>query len=223
MSLIKCPECGNSISDKAAKCPHCGVPVEYFLSKQLSMYIKKVEQQRSKRVKTITGEYLRSAQEVQIASFLYLNGLDYEYERVYPFESPSSNKKYTPDSYITQGEHTAWLEHYALTESGYSNVFSPEQRAKYMKSIRDRRSVHQAHKTTLIETWSLYNDCRSLMDYLKESLKAEGFGRNEGSISEDKQTPDQTIKKPQTAKFEPKQPKIRRPGTGCIFQISEKK
>ena len=61
------------------------------------------------------------------------------------------------------------------------------------------------------------------MDYLKESLKAEGFGRNEGSISEDKQTPDQTIKKPQTAKFEPKQPKIRRPGTGCIFQISEKK
>mgnify|MGYP001252456373 FL=1 len=25
------------------------------------------------------------------------------------------------------------------------------------------------------------------------------------------------------AKFEPKQPKIRRPGTGCIFRISEKK
>ena len=30
MALIKCPECGNSISDKAAKCPHCGVPAEYF-------------------------------------------------------------------------------------------------------------------------------------------------------------------------------------------------
>ena len=33
MALIKCPECGNSISDKAEKCPHCGMPSEYF-SKQ---------------------------------------------------------------------------------------------------------------------------------------------------------------------------------------------
>ena len=30
MALIKCPECQNSISDKAAKCPHCGLPAEYF-------------------------------------------------------------------------------------------------------------------------------------------------------------------------------------------------
>lgn len=26
MALTKCPECGNDISDKAAACPHCGVP-----------------------------------------------------------------------------------------------------------------------------------------------------------------------------------------------------
>ena len=111
------------------------------LKSGLGEYIKKVEQQRSKRVKTITGEYLRSVQEVQIANFLYLNGLDYEYERVYPYESPSKNKKYTPDFYITQGEHTAWLEHYALTESGYSNVFTPQQLAVYKKAIRDKRTL----------------------------------------------------------------------------------
>ncbi|MCD7735240.1 MAG: PH domain-containing protein [Clostridiales bacterium] len=27
MALIKCPECGAQISDKAASCPHCGAPV----------------------------------------------------------------------------------------------------------------------------------------------------------------------------------------------------
>ena len=27
MALIKCPECGKEISDKAAACPHCGCPV----------------------------------------------------------------------------------------------------------------------------------------------------------------------------------------------------
>ena len=30
MALIKCPECGNTISDKAEKCPQCGLPAEYF-------------------------------------------------------------------------------------------------------------------------------------------------------------------------------------------------
>lgn len=145
------------------------------LKSGLGEYIRKVEQQRSKRVKTITGEFLRSVQEVQIANFLYLNGLDYEYEKVYPFESPSKNKKYTPDFYITQGEHSAWLEHYALTESGYSNVFTPQQRAKYQKAIRDKRALHGANRTTLIETWSLYNDRRPLMEHLKEALEKEGF------------------------------------------------
>ena len=50
-----------------------------------------------------------------------------------------------------------------------------------------------------------------------------GFGRNEGTLGRDGQTPDRAPETPARAKFEPKQPKIRRPGTGCIFRISEKK
>ena len=50
-----------------------------------------------------------------------------------------------------------------------------------------------------------------------------GFGRNEGALGKNGQTPDQAPETPVRAKFEPKQPKIRRPGTGCIFRISEKK
>lgn len=145
------------------------------LKSGLGEYIKKVENQRSKRSKTITGEYLRSVQEVQIANFLYLNGLDYEYEKVYEHDSPSNRKKYTPDFYITQGEHTAWLEHYALSESGYNSLFTPKQMAQYKKSIRDKRSLHAAYHTTLLETWSLYSDHRPLLTHLKETLEKEGF------------------------------------------------
>ena len=118
----------------------------------LGEYIKKVEQQRTKKTRTITGEYLRSMQEVQIANFLYLNGLDYEYERVYPFGSPSRNKKYTPDFYISQGEHSVWLEHYALSESGYNSLFTPQQRQRYLRAISDKRRLHKTNKTTLLET-----------------------------------------------------------------------
>lgn len=145
------------------------------LKSSLGEYVKKVEQQRSKRVKTITGEYLRSVQEVQIANFLYLNGLDYEYEHIYPFDSPSRVKKYTPDFYISQGEHTAWLEHYALTESGYNRIFTPQQIRKYKKEIQDKRALHKAFHTNLLETWSFYNDRRPLLEHLKEVLENEGF------------------------------------------------
>ena len=145
------------------------------LKSGLGDYIKKVEEQRSKKVKTITGEYLRSVQEVQIANFLYLNGLDYEYEKVYEYDSPSRNKKYTPDFYIRQGEHSAWLEHYALTQSGYNRLFTPQQLAKYKKSIGDKRELHKSFNTTLIETWSWYTDRRPLLEHLKEVLQREGF------------------------------------------------
>ena len=38
MALIKCPECGKEISDKAAACPNCGVPI---LMEQKSSYTEK--------------------------------------------------------------------------------------------------------------------------------------------------------------------------------------
>lgn len=32
MALVKCTECGNMVSDKADRCPHCGCPVSVILS-----------------------------------------------------------------------------------------------------------------------------------------------------------------------------------------------
>ena len=78
---------------------------------------------------------------------------------------------------------------------------------------------HISAETTL----NIYTHITDNMQRSAANKIEQGFGRNEGSISEDGKSPDQTSKTQQTAKFEPKQPKIRRPGTGCIFQISEKK
>ena len=63
---------------------------------------------------------------------------------------------------------------------------------------------------------------RSIYTHITDKIE-RGFGRNEGALGGDGQTPDRTPETPVRAKFEPKQPKIRRPGTGCIFRISEKK
>ena len=34
MPLIKCPDCGWNVSDKAISCPHCGYPIREMLERQ---------------------------------------------------------------------------------------------------------------------------------------------------------------------------------------------
>ena len=76
---------------------------------------------------------------------------------------------------------------------------------------------HISSETTLnIYTHITDNMQRSAANKIEQS-----FGRNEGCLSEDKQTPNQTEKTPVKPKFEPKQPKIRRPGMGCVYRISD--
>lgn len=48
-----------------------------------------------------------------------------------------------------------------------------------------------------------------------------GIGKNDGVSTEDKQTPDQDANEPCRRKFEAVQGKIRKAGTGCLYQVSE--
>lgn len=43
MALIKCPECGQQISDKADKCPHCGLPSAYFSVKKQDPHLAEID------------------------------------------------------------------------------------------------------------------------------------------------------------------------------------
>ena len=49
----------------------------------------------------------------------------------------------------------------------------------------------------------------------------QGIGKNDGSKAKDKQTLDQDTKEPCRPKFEAVQGKMRRAGTGCLYQINE--
>jgi len=145
------------------------------LKSNLGEYIKTIEFARSKKRRTITGEYLRSMQEVEIANFLYLNGIDYEYEKPYPATLGKSNKQYTPDFFIKQGENEAYIEHFGITENKTSNMYNSKELARYIQNISQKEVLHFAKHTKLIETWSSYNDGRSLREHLKEELVKNGF------------------------------------------------
>lgn len=138
-------------------------------------YSEKIINKRTGKCQTIAHETLRSAQEVQIANFLYLNGLDYVYEKPYPFNMAGSYKVYTPDFTITQGDKIAYLEHFGITQDGKNSRYNAEQLSRYKREVNDKVRLHKKHDTELMYTFSGYNDGRNLLEHLKEELIAHGF------------------------------------------------
>ncbi len=145
------------------------------LRSDLNEFQRQVVDCRTKKAVTIQSEVMRSNQEVQIANFLYLNNIDYEYEPMYEYEILLSRKPYTPDFLIRQGDRVAYIEHFGITESGQNDRYSEDELKAYKQAINDKILLHRQHKTTLIYTFSSYNDRRSLLDHLKEQLEDAGF------------------------------------------------
>ena len=52
----------------------------------LGDFQQEIIDRRTKKKETILNETLRSNQEVEIANFLYINGIDYVYEPIYEYE-----------------------------------------------------------------------------------------------------------------------------------------
>ncbi|GGG88245.1 hypothetical protein GCM10007415_22810 [Parapedobacter pyrenivorans] len=60
---------------------------------------------------TIQGERVKSVEELMIANFLYLNGIEYEYEKPYPHGAIM----YRPDFYLK--DYDIYLEHFGVDEA----------------------------------------------------------------------------------------------------------
>ena len=145
---------------------------------ELDEYKREVIDVRSKKNITIQNEIVRSFQEVEIANFLYINNLDYEYEPLYPYNIDYARKPYTPDFVIKQGDKLVYLEHFGITEDGKNSMYTPEELERYKKNVNGKIKFHRQHGTKLLYTFSEYKDKKPLIDHLKEILEKEGFELN---------------------------------------------
>ena len=150
----------------------------------MSEYTEEIINKRTGNKVTIARETLRSSQEVRIANFLYLNNIEYVYEKPYPFNILYSHKPYTPDFTITQGDKIAYIEHFGITEDGKNNRYTLEELERYKKAVNDKVLLHRKHKTDLIFTFSRYNDGRDLLVHLNEQLIEHGFKLQERPAKE---------------------------------------
>lgn len=150
----------------------------------MSEYTEEIISKRTGNRVTIARETLRSSQEVRIANFLYLNNIDYVYEKPYPYNILYSHKPYTPDFTITQEDKVAYIEHFGITEDGRNNRYTSEELERYKNAINDKVKPHRKHKTDLIYTFSQYNDGRDLLEHLNEQLIEHGFKLEERPAKE---------------------------------------
>lgn len=141
----------------------------------LEDFKREVIDTKTKKSVTILNEVLRSHQEVEIANFLYLNNIDYEYEPVYQYHIQYARKPYTPDFVIKQNEKVAYIEHFGITENGDNDRFSEKEVEAYKKAVNEKVLLHRQHGTTLIYTFSKYNDGKPLLHHLQELLEENGF------------------------------------------------
>jgi DNA helicase-4 len=114
------------------------------------------------------GHRVKNSEELRIANWLFLHGIEYEYERLYPQAAtaraqpttgPASRaparagarRPYKPTFYLPQWD--LWLAHHALDTDGMPPAWFQDH-AQYAEEIAWARTTHLAHGTRLVESCS---------------------------------------------------------------------
>lgn len=126
-------------------------------------------------LRTLQGEKVKSYEELQIANWLYENGVEYEYEPVYEHKIPETGRRdYQPDFRLT--ESGIYIEHFGVRRQkmadGSEKLFTAPfvDRDEYLASMEWKRQVHAKHETSLIETFSYERQEGRLLTGLAERL-----------------------------------------------------
>jgi DNA helicase-4 len=121
------------------------------------------------KMKSLNDEKLKSMEEIEIANFLYLNGIEYKYEESYPYYKG----RYKPDFYLP--EYNVYIEHFGIDRNGnvpkfFSRKFGKSPKATYNDSMKWKRNLHTKNRTKLIETYSYEKIEGNLLKGLKNKL-----------------------------------------------------
>lgn len=130
---------------------------------------------------TYQGELVKSFEELEIANWLFLNGIRYEYEKKYdrpiPKETGAAHRAYKPDFYLP--DYDIWVEHFGVDALGEPpRFYSEAERAAYKAGIVWKRKLHAANRTRLVESYSWWHAEGKLTENLWKALKAQGVTRH---------------------------------------------
>ena len=149
---------------------------------------------------TFKDEYVRSLEELVIANFLFINGIDYIYEKKYFVDKEflDSHMANLSDLFFPENEcipeeikkqliydlniydyypdfylpdYDVYIEHYGVNNKCQANWLKKDASKEYSDSIKWKREIHKMYGTTLIETYSYYTSEGRLLSTLKDKLE----------------------------------------------------
>lgn len=124
---------------------------------------------------TLKRESLRSFEEVVIADYLFVNGIDYIYEHPYKIDTSTEDRtQYHPDFYLP--EYDLYIEHFGISRDGKTPDFIDG--VSYKQGIEWKRGLHQKHGTKLVETFSYEMKAGVLTEMLHSRLEKHGVTFN---------------------------------------------
>ncbi len=124
---------------------------------------------RHSELRTLSGDLVKSFEELAIANFLTLNGVRFEYEA--PFKFPTANKRhrqYRPDFYLP--DYEIYIEHFALDREDQP----PRGWGRYADDVFWKRGIHATYGTNVLETYSWQQREGALLATLSAQLEKEG-------------------------------------------------
>ena len=126
-------------------------------------YIRNVE------LRTLSGDLVKSFEELVIANYLTEHGVEFQYEAQYKEPTATNqHRQYQPDFLLPR--YGIYIEHFALDEEG----LPPKGWTGYSQGVQWKRSIHEQCGTRLVETHSWQHRQGVLKRALREQLEREG-------------------------------------------------
>lgn len=136
---------------------------EFKTVSEYRQYVNSIE------LRTLNGDIVKSQEELEIANFLTISGIDFVYEQPYTVDTANRQyRQYSPDFFLP--EYDIYIEHFALSEEGQP----PPGWDEYAKGVEWKRSIHRQNNTTLIETFSWQFRQGVLLKTLRSKLEIMG-------------------------------------------------
>ena len=145
-------------------------------NKTMDDYIKEQSLRRKSYLRTLNGEYCKSKEEVDIANFLYLNSIEYEYEK--QFKKLDNSSIYKPDFYIEQNNNYNYIEHFGIDRvSQTNNRYTKKELENYLKNMNLKLDFHKREKVDnlFIITHSKVDGKTGYLEILKDNLEKKGY------------------------------------------------
>jgi len=132
---------------------------------ELGAHWKKSDNKLRLVLNALDGTEVKSLEELRIANWLIINGVEFKYERRYEIDTADQeHRQYYPDFYYPEVD--LYHEHFAFNREGQAPSFF----YNYKEGVDWKRKLHVKHNTKLFETFSYQVSEGNIFELLKNNL-----------------------------------------------------